>query len=257
MRLSLLLFLFLSLGVCSLEAQNRRNIPARRPAAPESNNSFLIGFAPISLITSSGKVNLRGEWVYADDKSLSVIVGIPRATRMLGFVENALVLDEDNTDENKYRSFGLIVENRFYLGSEAPNGFYLAPYARFNRFWLTRTTRDPETGYVTEFTGAVGGAGIGGSAGAQFRLGDHLTLDFTLAGIDFKWLSGTLKYRSNDPENDVVALRNKVADKLGEIPLIGPALADRVKIDGDEIKVRTPGWLLPAYRTNITINYRF
>lgn len=226
----------------------------RRSSEPEQR--FSVGVAPFSLMLPSGKVNLHGEWAYAEDKSVSVIVGIPRRTAAPRWLsEDIRIEGGGKTRTNEFRSFGMIVENRFYIGAEAPRGFYLAPYARYNRVWLTHTTENPESQGETKVVGAFGGFGFGASAGVQFRLGKQISLDATIAGVDLKWMRGSMTYSSTDPNNDVVEFRDKVQEAVEHIPLIGPKLS--ADIDGDKVRVRTPGLLLPAYRFNLTVNYLF
>jgi hypothetical protein len=40
-----------------------------------------------------------------------------------------------------------------------------------------------------------------------------------------------------------------------DIPLIGDRLS--AAVDGDRIRVNTPGFVLPAYRFNLSVNYVF
>ncbi|MBK8424667.1 MAG: DUF3575 domain-containing protein [Lewinellaceae bacterium] len=223
-----LLFIFLS---NTSSAQSRRS--SYKSSEPEKR--FVVGLAPFSLLFPSGKVNLHGEWAYADNKSLSV--------------------EEGATVTNKFNSFGITAENRFYLAKNAPRGFYLAPYVRYNRLWIDRITENPEERGETTITGALGGFGLGGSLGWQFRLGEHMTLDATFAGVDFKLMRGTLIYKTTDPENDIAAFRDKVQETVGDIPIIGSKLV--AAIEGDQVKVHSPRILLPAYRFNVTVNYAF
>lgn len=248
----LLLLSFSVLFAQSAQAQNKRS--RYYDDAPEQ--SWSVGIAPFSLLLPSGKVNVRGEWAYAANKSLSVLIGIPRPTRMPNLLENNFDLNgEGKTVKNRYTSFGLTAENRFYFGGHAPRGFYLAPYARYNHFALARTTQINESPYSTTFKGAVNGYGAGAAMGWQFRMGDHFTLDATLVGIDFKWMRGTLTYSSDDPNNDIAAFRDEVQATVKDIPLIGSRLS--AAIDGDQIRVHTPGAVLPAYRFNLSVNYVF
>ncbi|MFN0216021.1 MAG: DUF3575 domain-containing protein [Saprospiraceae bacterium] len=250
--------ILLTLSLCifsisSLLAQSNRN---RWNYDDEQEQKWSVGLAPFSLLLPSGKVNVRGEWVYASNKSLSLLVGIPRPTRMPNLLENTFDLaGEGKTIKNRYTSFGAALENRFYFGGNAPRGFYLAPYARYNHFSLARTNQDNETQHSTTFKGAVNGIGLGGALGFQFRLGEHFTLDATLVGLDAKWMRGTLSYSSDDPNNDVAAFRDEVQKAVEDIPLIGSKLS--AAIDGDKIKVHTPGAVLPGYRFNLSVNYVF
>ena len=232
----------------------QRFTPRKTQSAPEQR--FSVGFAPFSVLLPSGKVNLHGEWAYSANKSVSLLLGIPRPTTAPGFIANNVDLDEEgDVTTNRYTSFSAIVEHRFYLGQNAPRGFYLAPYTRYNNFGITRTTINADNQYETTVKGTIGGLGLGAAAGVQFKLGDFLTLDATLAGVDFKWMRGTLTYSTDDPENDVAAFRNKVQEAVGDIPFIGSKLTPQ--IDGNAVKVRTPGVLMPGYRFNLTLNYLF
>lgn len=227
---------------------------SRKNYSPDQ--SFIAGFAPISLLTRSGKFNLRSEWAYTDNKSLSILVGIPRRSNLPGWLASDIDVNENGQiTTNDFRSFALIIENRFYLGAGAPHGFYIAPYARYNRIWLTHTSAHPDVPGEIRITGAIGGTGLGAAAGWQFPLGDHMTLDVTFLGIDFKWFRGTLNYTDTNPENDLEAFRAKVEKTVQDIPLIGSHLTPT--IENNSVKVHTPGWILPALRFNLTVGYAF
>lgn len=249
----LLLLALCAAFTTSITAQNSRN---RWADDEDPEQTWSVGLAPFSLLLPSGKVNLRGEWAYSPNKSLSLLVGIPRSTKMPNLLENTFDLSgEGKTVKNRYTAFGATLENRFYLGGRATRGFYLAPYARYNHFDLARSTQDNESQYVTTFKGAVNGIGVGAAMGLQFRLGEHFTMDATVVGIDVKWMRGTLTYSTNDPANDVAQFRDEVQEAVEDIPIIGSKLS--AAIDGDRIRVKTPGAVLPGYRFNLTVNYIF
>ena len=218
---------------------------------------FSVGVAPFSLLLPSGKVNLHAEWAYADKKSLSLIAYIPRPTTVPGLVADNIDLEDgaEATVTNRFTSYGAVLEHRFYLSKAALRGFYLAPYTRYNNFAVSRTTQNEGSGYTTTVKGSIGGFGLGAAAGVQMRLGDFITLDATIVGVDFKWLRGRISYTTDDPENDLAAFRDKVDEAVGDIPIIGSRLTSA--IDGNSVKVRTPGFLVPAYRFNLTVNYTF
>lgn len=221
-----------------------------------SGQQFVVGIAPISLLTRNGKFNVRGEWVYAENKSLSLLVGVPLRTKVPGWLSNRIDLNEDdNTTTNTYTSFGLNLENRFYLTGEAPRGFYLAPYGRYNRFAVERITVNAENGAETRLKGTVGSFGLGAAAGYQFRLGQAMTLDLTFAGLHLNWMRGTIRYSTDDPDNNIAAFRDEIQEKLEDIPIIGKQIS--AQIEGDEVKVHTPGLILPGVRFNVTVGYAF
>ncbi|MBK7939641.1 MAG: DUF3575 domain-containing protein [Lewinellaceae bacterium] len=245
-------FFFCLILLPAMQAQSRTRFrPAARETTPE--HRFSAGIAPFSLLLPSGKVNLKGEFAYADNKSIALLVAVPRPTTVPGFLANDLDLSDDGeTVTNRFTSFGAIIEHRFYLGHNVLRGFYFAPYARYNNMSVQRTIKNQ---YETSVKGSVAGFGLGASAGLQIRLGDFLTLDATVVGVDFKWLDGTLTYSSDNPDTDLVAFRDQVQDAVGGIPVIGSKLA--AQIDGNSIKVHTPGLLMPGYRFNLTMNYLF
>lgn len=231
-------------------------ITAQQSRSRESERGFVIGFAPFSLILPGGKLNLRGEWAYAGNKSLSLLVSLPRPTPAPGLIGNNFDLTDGVTATvNRFSSYGATLEHRFYLGQNALHGFYFAPYGRYNHFSLERTTQTAGSQFSTAVKGGVGGFGLGLAAGVQFRIGDFLTLDATLAGVDLKWMNGSFAYASDDPETDLVSFRDKVQETVGDIPIIGSKLA--AEIEGNAVKVRLPGWAVPAYRFNLTVNYIF
>ena len=226
-----------------------------RNSGSEPEHRFTVGVAPFTLLIPSGKVNVRGEWAYADNKSLSLLVAVPRPTKIPKLLLNNLdSMDSGTTKKNRFTQLGVTLENRFYLSHHAPRGFYLAPYVRYNRFGISQT-KTSSNHYETSIAGAVGGIGIGGAVGAQFRMGEHMTMDITFVGIDFKWMRGTLTYSSNDPDNDVVAYRDRVQEAIKGIPIIGKRLA--AEIAGDQVKVHAPLGVWPGYRFNLTVNYAF
>ncbi|MBK8192400.1 MAG: hypothetical protein IPK76_04105 [Lewinellaceae bacterium] len=244
---------FLSFALCllSLTTATGQSRPGRNQSAGQK---FSAGIAPFSLLLPSGKVNIKGEWAYSDNKSLALFIAVPRPTTVPGFLAGDLDLSESSkTTTNRFTSFGAILEQRFYLGHNAPRGLYLAPYARYNSFTVARTTFEDQ--YETVVKGSIGGFGLGASAGMQIRLGDFLTLDATVVGVDFKWMDGALTYSSDNPDNDLVAFRDRVQNAVNGIPIIGSKLS--ADIDGNTVKVHTPGLLMPGYRFNLTLNYLF
>lgn len=221
--------------------------------APEQR--FAVGIAPISLLTGFGKFNVRGEWAYASNKSLSLLVNIPRGTKIPSYIAEDVDVVSGESVKNRFTNFGATLENRFYIGREEPRGFYLAPYVRYNRFTVSREIEKTSNGSITTIAGSLGGVGLGGAAGVQFRMGQHMTMDITFVGLDLKWMRGTFRYKTNDPENDIASFRDQVQASLKDIPVIGSQLA--AAIDGDQVKVHTPGFAAPGYRFNMTVNYVF
>jgi hypothetical protein len=253
-KLVSLFSLILLLSNTALEAQNRKKVQK-----DDDYTRFLVGIAPLSIFSPIGKINLHGEFGYSHNKSISLLIGIPKKTDLPSRLRNLIEVNADSVGagslkSQSYKSFGWSLENRFYLGRDVARGFYFAPYLRYNK-WTVAQVIAGESGFNTTIKGSIGGFGIGASLGAQFKIAGPITMDITFGGIDGKWLKGTASYASNDPNNDIVAFRNKVADVVKDIPIIG----DRVlnQIDGNEVKVSSPRILAPGFRCNLTINYAF
>jgi hypothetical protein len=255
-----------ALIMCSanvLEAQQQRKSTTQRSRTntqtrDASEQIRIVGLAPLSLLTRTGRIHVRGEYAYRPNKSVSVMVGIPVKTTAPGWLNDALIFkdEEGKVVENNYKSFVFNAGHRFYFGGKKPaGGFYLEPYLRYNRFTMTHSaTNTAETG-ATIVTARIGGMGIGGAMGAQWRIGEHVSLDFTFAGADVRFLSGKLSYQSTDPTNDIVAFKAKVQDTVDDIPIIGNQLA--AQLDGDKVQVRVPGLAVPGFRCNLTVGVAF
>jgi hypothetical protein len=73
-------------------------------------------------------------------------------------------------DETRVRGFGITPEYRFYLSQKpAPQGFYVAPFARYQNLALT----DVEL----EFKGTLSSIGGGAVVGGQWLFNNRISLD--------------------------------------------------------------------------------
>jgi hypothetical protein len=241
-----------------IQAQQRRSSQQSQWSHDPEQQAFLIGLAPLSLFTRTGRINLRGEYAYRPNMSVSVLLGVPRKTDSPDWLVDALTFKdvEGRVNENSYKSFVFNAGHRFYFGGKKPaGGFYLEPYVRYNRFTMTHVqTNEGSTG-DTRITGRIGGPGIGGAMGLQWRIGQHASLDFTMLGADVRVLGGSLKYSSTDPNNDLVAFRDKVEKTVKDIPIIGNALS--ATLDDNAVRVRIPGAPVPGFRCNLTLAFAF
>lgn len=73
-----------------------------------------------------------------------------------------------------YSGYGITPEWRFYPGGEAPQGFFLAPYLRYQN-WSIKSTVEGETYDQAEATSTSIGGGV--VLGGQWIFGDLITLD--------------------------------------------------------------------------------
>ena len=101
----LFVLVFCIASISQTAAQQNRFRPQKKQQTAEQ--TFVVGLAPFSLLMPSGKVNLHGEWAYSSNKSVSLLVGIPRPTTAPGFIANNVDLDETgDATTNRYTSFG-------------------------------------------------------------------------------------------------------------------------------------------------------
>jgi hypothetical protein len=248
MKQSLFLLLFAVLFTAFNAGAQHRFSEATYP-------QFSVGVGPLSLLTRTGKINLNGSWNYASNKSVRVLLQVPVSTRVPNLISDEVDLSTGDVVRNTFRSSGLVVEHRFYPGNRAPAGFFLAPYFRYSHYGLRRDITNPETDFQTRIRGRLAGAGVGGAAGFQFKMGKRWGMDLTLAGVDIKWMGATLWYSTNNPDKDVQALLEEVQQSVADIPLIGDKLLSVV--EGESVKARIGGVVLPGYRFNLAVNYIF
>lgn len=107
--------------------------------------------------------------------------------------------------DTKFSGFGITPEMRFYLsGSDAPKGFYVAPFARFQNFTLTT----PSVGYYNangEFVAStkddeatlstIGGGVVGGK---HWIFGERFSLDIFVGP---QMNAGTVKVKSGNEDS--------------------------------------------------------
>ncbi|MCU0450531.1 MAG: DUF3575 domain-containing protein [Bernardetiaceae bacterium] len=97
-----------------------------------------------------------------------------RSSAQLGFFYTGFSIAE-----TRYRGFGITPEYRFYLSQSksAPQGFFVAPYARYQNVELSLTVNEVERARLTGFGGGV-------VVGGQWIFSDIVSLD-VFAGPSF------------------------------------------------------------------------
>jgi hypothetical protein len=145
-------------------------------------------------------------------------------------------------------------EYRFYLSGKAPNGFYLAPFARYQHMSFEQDysfTASSGKMYYPHITGNIDNIGAGVLAGVQW--GSHLTLDWWIAGPVIGTTSGDLVGTANMSDmsqTDRDKLKNDIEST--NIPLtklnatVGSNQVD-VKLSGAYAGIRAFGFAL-GYR---------
>lgn len=156
-------------------------------------------------------------------------------------------------ETTRLRSFTVTPEYRFYLSGNAPTGFYLAPFARYQNLYFEQEysfTASNGKVYRPIIGGTINNVGAGLLMGTQFKLGSNMTLDWWIAGPMYGTsksdLSGTTDM-SDLSAADRANLENDIESV--DIPLtkidatVGNNRID-VKLDGPFAGIRAFGFAL-------------
>lgn len=84
-----------------------------------------------------------------------------------------------------FDKFTITPEYRFYLSGKAPQGFYIAPFARYSKMKMSQRYSFVDSDNTTHnplITGTFSGFGGGLLLGAQWTLGKAVAIDVWLAG---------------------------------------------------------------------------
>ena len=88
-------------------------------------------------------------------------------------------------DQTRLNNFTITPEFRFYLGKQAPTGFYVAPFVRYAHAGFegpyTFTPSDDQL-HTANIKGSINSVGGGLLLGAQWNLGKSVSLDWWIAG---------------------------------------------------------------------------
>lgn len=137
-------------------------------------------------LTSLGFMNVYFQDEYTLNGSSAVALGLSyMPSRSL---PSAVVSNDPNGNAGNisFSGFSLTPEYRWYVKKHAPKGFYLAPYLRYSKYTTSSYTfsydRDNGTKDVATMEGSLSGIGFGLMIGNQWKLGDHVTLDWWIIG---------------------------------------------------------------------------
>jgi hypothetical protein len=135
--------------------------------------------------------SLQYERTISKNKSFAIAVGVSPGVG-LPFKKTLLDLFDGNADAKKaiettkFDKITITPEYRFYTGKkEAPAGFYIAPFARYTHMSISQDyefTPSSNELHVAHLKGKFSGIGVGVKIGAQWALGQHVALDWWIAG---------------------------------------------------------------------------
>jgi hypothetical protein len=135
--------------------------------------------------------SLQYERVVSKRKSFAIAFGVSPNVG-LPFKKTLLNLFDGNADAKKaiettkFNKITITPEYRFYVGKkDAPSGFYVAPFARYTHMSISQDyefTPSSNKLHTAHLKGKFSGIGAGVKVGAQWLLGERVTLDWWIAG---------------------------------------------------------------------------
>ena len=155
------LFLLLTLCISSSEAQQRKPASRQRVLDVDNLPKNVIKLNVISLAVGT----FSGFYERVINEQMSFQLGASYTN-----ISSDWILDV------RYKGYAITPEFRYYLSStEAPRGFYAAPFVRYRRSDVTgNITRD---GQEIPANGKISAYGAGVMIGGQWIIGKHFSLD--------------------------------------------------------------------------------
>lgn len=129
-----------------------------------------------------------------------------QTSAQLGFYFTAF-----NIGESKWRGFGITPEFRYYPMAEGINGFYIAPFLRYQSLTVTQTYTDNTNVYDSsgniigttseekEAKGTLSTFGGGALIGRQWIFGEHVSLDIFIGP---SYNAGSISYDGDTTDPD-------------------------------------------------------
>lgn len=209
-----------------------------------------------ALALTTGTVSVQYERLITPKSAIGISLNLMPKRRIpfLGMAES--YIDDPSTfnqlKNSRISTFSITPEYRFYLGKEAFEGFYIAPFFRY----ASHNAEFPVTYYYqgNEQSVTIDGklnAFSGGIAfGAQWKITDKLYLDWLIAGPMFGRAKGNLSGIAELTDNEVAEVNDALRDL--DIPMV--EYQYEVNNSGVNVNVRGP-WA--GIRAAIGMGYRF
>lgn len=238
---------------------------------------------PITL----GDLRLGYERKLTDNMTAQANVGlfIPRKLPTVFFDEDAVEDYGGTVDvENRLSGYNFSLELRFYPGEkEAPRGFYLAPYLKYNRWNALVSTSfdyeatDEEYADLTvaqqktvtssgnpdrphlleatgEFKGGISQAGGGLMIGYQWVINDQISIDWNFFGLGVESVSSDLTLTTDAVDVDYLEWKAEIEEGTEDFADFADV---EVEAKSDEINVKFGPFLVPSPRIGFSIGYTF
>ncbi len=181
---------------------------------------------------------------------------IPLSNALLNAAGLGLVSDFTPLSKIKVNGFAITPEMRFYVGKKGyGQGFYFAPFYRYSQTKLKEITIDYDltSGEKLIKLNGKSAVNMGGlMIGAQWFLGERISLDWWIAGLQFGGNKGSFSGFTSVPlsTQEQADIKNEI-DKF-EIPFVKKTAT--VTANNATVDIKGP-WL--AGRAGIAIGLRF
>lgn len=148
-------------------------------------------------------------------------------------------------------------EYRYYFKGEGNNGFYLGAYLRYARYGLSASALHKDDNFSPtkkyEYTGSWTSTNLGIIMGNQWHLGESLTLDWWILGLQFGSNKVAMKATgdfSTTNKNEYIA---DVNANFSDIKFLGGLEAGMTNTEAT-LKFGFPS---PGFRTGLCLGFRF
>jgi hypothetical protein len=200
-----------------------------------------------------------------DRQSLAIQFGARIPWQVPTAVIDAFELPSElEVTEATLRGFNITPQYRFYLSSrkDAPAGFYVAPYLRYNRRILdTKLTATFEEDGISE-TGVINtlfklnSLGLGAQLGVQWLIADLISIDWYFLGLSVNSyiLGADLELVTDYDQFTLEDISAQIREKLSRVPIVGGTLESAV--EDNQVSVRA-GSLGVGFRTGLSIGVAF
>lgn len=177
------------------------------------------------------------------------------------------IAEEDNADnsseisrflkETRMGGFAITPEFRYYLGKGYGQGFYIAPFLRYERFNISSVYPYENKNKITtdiNFTGHYKTFGIGVLLGSQFRLSNRLTLDWWILGPYYTAprinQEGVGYNLSAEDQKDLKSELEDTKIEIGSFKI-------NASVDGNKAEINTKGSLAAIRGFGLCLGVRF
>ncbi len=199
------------------------------------------------------------------NRNMSVALGVSIMPKTDLPFKNTL-MDEfgDNADAKRaiettqLSNFSITPEVRFYVGKKgAPNGFYIAPFARYNHLafeQLYQYTAANGKIHKPLIGGKINNYGAGILFGTQWSLGKCVTLDWWIAGPYIGSMNGDLV--GFDDMSDLSATdRTKLKNDIEDVNI--PLTKTQATIGNNRVDVNLSGGFIGVRTFGFALGYKF